>query len=112
MLRTATVERALVRVWAGRMFKWVRSASISNLVKQQTDMTMISATNWEAKSMVSMEKLAPEKTRGGGQWPAVLAIRWRQVASAAEQRAAEAASAMAEAVTVMVEAAAVAGMAP
>ena len=38
---------------------------------------------------------------------------WRQVASAAEQRAAdEAASAMAEAVAVMVEAAAVAGMAP
>ena len=59
-----------------------------------------------------MEKLAPEKTRGGGQRPAVLAIRWRKVASAAEQRAAEAASAMAEAVAVMVEAAAVAGMAP
>ena len=46
------------------------------------------------------------------QRPAMLAFRWRQVASAAEKRAAEAASAMAEAVAVMVEAAAVAGMAP
>ena len=57
-------------------------------------------------------ELAPAVMRHGVQRLAVLAIRWRQVASAAEQRAAEAASAMAEAVAVMVEAAAVAGMAP
>ena len=51
---------------------------------------------------------APAAARGAGQRPAVLAIGWQQLESAAEKRAAEAALAMAEAVTVMEVAAAAA----
>ena len=56
-------------------------------------------------------ELAPAVMRHGVQRLAVLGLRWRQVASVAEKRAAETASAMAEAVAVMMEAAAAAGVA-
>ena len=56
-------------------------------------------------SMVTVET-TPVALGNGFQRLGVLAIGWRQVASAAEQRAAEAASAMAEAVAVMVAASA------
>ncbi len=65
-----------------------------------------------ARASVVMVEMPSVAMAGGVQRPAVLAIGWRQVASAVEKRAAEAASAMAEAVAVMIEAAAVAGMAP
>ena len=55
-----------------------------------------------------MVETTPADIGDGVQRPAVLAIGWRQVASAAEKRAAEAASAMAEAMSVMVVAAAAA----
>ena len=66
---------------------------------------MTAAVDLAAKTTPRTLELAPAVMRDGVQRPAVLAIRWREVASAAEKRAAEAASAMAEAVAVMVVAA-------
>ena len=76
------------------------------------DMAVMATVDLGAKTAPRTAELAPAATGGGIHRLAVLALGWRQVASAAEKRAAEAASAMAEAVAVMVEAAAVAEMAP
>ena len=75
-------------------------------------MASMAAVEVDARASVVMVETTPAAIGDGVQQPAVLAIGWWQVASAAEKRAAEAASAMAEAVAVMVAAAAVAEMAP
>ena len=62
----------------------------------------MAAVDLAAKTAPKTVELAPAVMRYGVQRPAVLGLRWRQVASAAEKRAAEAASAMAEAEVVMV----------
>ena len=72
---------------------------------------MMTAVNMEDKTAAAVMGTAPVAVRGAGQPPAVLSLRWRQVASAAEKRAAEATSAMAEAEVVMVVASAAAGLA-
>ena len=66
----------------------------------------MAAVEVAARAPVVMVETTPAAIGDGVQRPAVLAIGWRQVASAAEMTAAEAASAMAEAVVVMVVAAA------
>ena len=55
-----------------------------------------------AKTTPRTAEMALAVMRDGVKRPAVLGLGWWQVASAAEQRAAEEASAMAEAVAVMV----------
>ena len=54
----------------------------------------------QPRASVVMVETTPAAIGDGVQQPAVLAFGWRQVASAAEDRAAEAASAMAEAMMV------------
>ena len=63
---------------------------------------MTAAVDLAAKPTPMTLELAPAVMRHGVQRLAVLGLRWRQVASVAEKRAAETASAMAEAVAVMV----------
>ena len=72
----------------------------------------MAAVKVAARASVATVETTPVAIGNGFQRLAVLAIGWRQVASAAEKRVAEATSAMAEAAAVMVEAAAVAEMAP
>ena len=91
-----------------------KGSSIPTLLSSSGLLAVMAAVKVAAKEPAVMVETTPAAIGGGIQRPAVLAIWWRQVASAAEKRAAEAASAMAEAVAVMVEleAAAVAEMAP
>ena len=71
----------------------------------------MAAVDLAAKTAPKTVELAPAVMRYRVQRPAVLGLGWRQVASAAEITAAEAAEAMSEAEVVMVVASAAAGLA-
>ena len=71
----------------------------------------MAAVDLAAKTAPKTVELAPAVMRYRVQRPAVLGLGWRQVASAAEITAAEAAEAMSEAEVVMAVASAAAGLA-
>lgn len=69
---------------------------------------MMAAASMEGKAAAAVMGTAPAAVRGAGQRPTVLSLRWRQVASVAEKRAADVLLAMAEAAAVIVVVTAVA----